>query len=109
MSTINLGVVIGPPIIIPDSRLKLNETLLPIYNILSGSVSEIPAQISGGAYVDVRDVAKVHVWAFENLEKANRERYIAATSYRPLQGVADILRYKYRGTKIAENILVGNL
>jgi nucleoside-diphosphate-sugar epimerase len=101
-------VVIGPPIIIPDSGLKLNETLQPIYNILSGSVSEIPAQIGSGAYVDVRDVAAMHVWAFENPEKANGERYIAATSYGPPQGVADILRYKYRGTKIAEKILVGN-
>ncbi|KFZ19518.1 hypothetical protein V501_00629 [Pseudogymnoascus sp. VKM F-4519 (FW-2642)] len=108
ISTVNPSVVIGPPIIMPDSGSKLNETLLPIYKILSGSVSEMPAQIGGGAYVDVRDVAKVHLWAFENSEKANGERYIAATSYGPPQGVADILRYKYRGTKIAEKIIVGN-
>lgn len=50
----------------------------------------------------------MHLWAFENSEKANGEGYIAATSYGPPQGVADILLYKYRGAKIAENILVGS-
>jgi nucleoside-diphosphate-sugar epimerase len=75
---------------------------------LSGSVSEIPAKIGSGSFVDVRDVAKVHVWAYEHPEKANGERYITTAGYGPPQGVADILRKEYEGTKIAEKILIGN-
>ena len=92
---------------LPASGSQLNMTLLPIYNILSGTAKEIPPKIGSGGYVDVRDVATIHLWAYENPEKANGERYIASAGYGPPQGGADILRKKYEGTKIAEKILVG--
>jgi hypothetical protein len=101
-------VVIGPPIILPSSGSSLNVTLKPVYDILSGAESGIPAKIGSSSYVDVRDVATVHVWVYEHPEQANGERYIAAKSFGPPQGMADILRYEYRGTKFAEKILLGN-
>ena len=83
-------------------------TLKPVYDILSGASSGIPATVGTGSFVDVRDVATVHVWVYEHPDEANGERYIAATSFGPPQGMADILRYEYKGTKFAEKILVGN-
>lgn len=107
VSTVNPSVVIGPPINLPSSGSGLNETLKPIYDILSGAASGIPLKIGSGSFVDVRDVARVHIWVYEHPEVANGERYIAATSFGPPQGIADILRYEYKGTKFAEKILVG--
>lgn len=100
--------MIGPPLVLAASPSELNVTLQPIYNILSGSVTQIPAKIGSGSYVDVRDCATVHAWAFENPEKSNGQRYIAAAGSGPPQGAADILRSHYKGTKIADKILVGN-
>lgn len=100
--------VIGPPLILPSSGSQLNATLQPIYNILSGSVTEIPPKIGSGSYVDVRDVAALHVWAYEHPEKANGERYIACSGFGPPQAAADILHKNYKGTKIADNIPVGS-
>ena len=100
--------VIGPPIVLPSIGADINETLKPVYDILSGSVSEIPAKIGSSAFVDVRDVATIHVWVYEHPEEANGQRYIATMSYGPPQGVADILRYHYKDSKIGEKILIGN-
>ena len=100
--------VIGPPLVLPTSGSKLNATLRPVYGIFSGTATEVPAQIGSGSFVNVRDVATVHVWAYEHPEKANGERYIASAGYGPPQGIADILRKKYKGTKIGEKILAGN-
>lgn len=43
-------------------------------------------------YVDVRDVARLVVFAIDRPDKANNERFIAASSYAPAQAHADILR-----------------
>ncbi|TVY75622.1 putative NADPH-dependent methylglyoxal reductase GRP2, partial [Lachnellula suecica] len=105
MTTINPSVVIGPPIVLASSGSKLNETLAPIYKILSGQ--SISPNVGSASFVDVRDVALEHVWAFENPSKADGQRYIACQGFGPLQAAADILRYQYKGTAIGEKIPVG--
>jgi nucleoside-diphosphate-sugar epimerase len=82
--------------------------MLPLWNILSGTAKEIPPRLGTASSVDVRDVAAVHVWAYENPHKADGERYICLEGYGPPQAVADILRKKYEGTKIGEKIFVGS-
>ena len=57
--------------------------------------------------MDVRDVAFMHLWAFENPSKADGERYIACGGFGPNQAAADILREKYKGTKLGEKITKG--
>lgn len=86
----------------------MNETLKPVYNLLSGKAKNIEANIGSGSFVDVRDVAKMHLWAFENAAKSDGERYIACKGFGPVQAAADILHEKYKDTKIGERIVVGN-
>jgi hypothetical protein len=50
---------------------------------------------AGAGYVDIRDVARLVVFGVAHPEKANNERFIAASTYAPAQGVADILRKAY--------------
>jgi nucleoside-diphosphate-sugar epimerase len=82
--------------------------LAPFFSIFSSTAKTIPPNIGSGSFVDVRDVAYEHVWAYENPSKADGQRYIACEGFGPTQAVADILRYAYKGTPIAEKILVGN-
>ena len=93
--------------VLPASGPELNETLLPVYKLLSGTAREIPQNIGSGSFVDVRDVAAIHIWVYENSEQADGERYIACAGYGPYQAAADILHQKYRGTRTAEKIVVG--
>jgi len=108
VTTVNPTVVIGPPIVLPSSGSKLNETLRPLFEIFSGEARTIGPNIGTGSFVDVRDVAYVHVWAYENADKADGERYIVAQGFGPLQAAADILREAYQGTEIGAKIPLGN-
>ncbi|TVY92008.1 putative NADPH-dependent methylglyoxal reductase [Lachnellula willkommii] len=107
LTTINPSVVIGPPENLASHPSKLNETLAPLFSILSGAATSIPPNIGSGSFVDVRDVVYEHVWAYENAAKADGQRYIACEGFGPAQAIADILRYAYRGTSLAERISVG--
>jgi nucleoside-diphosphate-sugar epimerase len=111
ITTINPSVVIGPPVVLPVSGDKLNETLRPVFNILAGNTggkSIIPPNIGTASFVDVRDVAFLHIWAYENPSKADGERYLATQGFGPLQAAADILRYEYKDRpEILEKIPVG--
>ncbi|TVY13915.1 putative NADPH-dependent methylglyoxal reductase GRP2 [Lachnellula arida] len=107
LTTINPSVVIGPPANLASHPSKLNETLAPLFSIFSGAATSIPPKIGSGSFVDVRDVAYEHVWAYENAAKADGQRYIACEGFGPAQAVADILRYAYRGTSLAAKIPVG--
>ncbi|KAK5076638.1 hypothetical protein LTR64_005884 [Lithohypha guttulata] len=94
-TSINPGVVMGPPVNWPERPEKLNETLLPVWNIYSGKCKEdgkLPMQIGGATYCDVRDVAALHVWALENPDKAGGERYLATNGKAPPQAFADCMR-----------------
>lgn len=104
VSAINPAVVTGPPISFPAQPEQLNETLLPIWRIYAGEVSEIPPQIGGAGYIDVRDVARMHVWAAEHHALSNGNRYLVANGKAPPQAAADLLREKFPD----RDILVGD-
>jgi nucleoside-diphosphate-sugar epimerase len=93
ISTVHPTVTIGPPVQAPSSPSKLNATLLPTYDIFTGG--PIPSSFGSGSFVDVRDVAFVHLWAYEHPDISNGERYIACHGYGPPQAIADILREAY--------------
>ncbi|CAD6443613.1 48775d96-b4dd-4517-ba77-da740819e717 [Sclerotinia trifoliorum] len=111
ISTINPAVVVGPPVYLPKTGDKLNETLRPIWSMLSGNAKTIPDDIGSASWVDVRDVAYMHIWAFEHPEKSNGERYIGCVGIGPWQAHADITRayFKEKGEEqIVKNIPLGN-
>jgi nucleoside-diphosphate-sugar epimerase len=93
------GVVTGPPVTWPESPEELNETLKPVWRIYSGEVSDkegnMPPQIGGASYIDVRDTAALHIFAALNPEKSNGQRYLATNGKAPPQATADILRAKF--------------
>ena len=94
-TSINPGVVMGPPVNWPETPEQLNETLLPVWNIYSGKCKaegKLPMQIGGATWCDVRDVAALHVWVLEHPEEAGGERYLATNGKGPPQAVADVLR-----------------
>jgi len=93
ISTVHPTVTIGPPVQPPSSPSKLNATLIPTYSIFTGS--PVPPPIGSGSFIDVRDVAFVHLWAYEHPSIANGERYIVCHGYGPPQATADILREAY--------------
>ena len=87
--------VIGPPAQLVSDPEKFNETLKPIWTLFSGANKEIPNNIGTGSYVDVRDVAKMHIWAYEHPKEADGERFIANGGFGPNQAAADILKELY--------------
>ena len=103
VAAINPAVVTGPPVSFPASPEQLNETLMPLWKIYSGDKT-IPAQIGGAGYIDVRDVARMHIWAMEHPERSNGERYLLVNGKAPPQAAADLLRQKYPD----RDIVVGN-
>lgn len=90
----NPGVVIGPPVYLPADPTRINLTLQPIWSIFSGTPT-IPNTIGSGSYIDVRDVAALHIWCAEHPADANGQRYILAKGLAPPQAVADLLRRTY--------------
>lgn len=94
VAAINPAVVTGPPISFPATPDKLNETLMPLWRIYSGDKT-MPPPIGGAGYIDVRDVARMHVWAMEHPEQSNGQRYLLSNGKAPPQAAADLLREKY--------------
>ena len=74
---------------------------------MSGNAPTLPPSIGSGSFVDVRDVAFMHLWALEHPSKADGERYIACGGFLPSQAAADILHDKYKGTERAEKTIKG--
>lgn len=111
-SAICPGVVTGPPVNWPDKPEKLNETLSGVWDIWSGKSKEqgkLPAQIGGASYIDVRDVADLHVWCMEHPEESAGERYLMTNGKAPPQGTADVLRdvlFK-DDAKVKQRIILG--
>ena len=110
-TSINPGVVTGPPVTWPESPDKLNETLLPVWNVWSGkskAEGKLPPQIGGATYIDVRDVAALHVWAVENPKSSDGQRYLATNGKAPPQGIADTIRKLYgQDEKVNDRIILG--
>ncbi|ETI23161.1 hypothetical protein G647_04958 [Cladophialophora carrionii CBS 160.54] len=94
VAAINPAVVTGPPVSWPQHPEALNTTLLPIWRIYSGTTPEgtIPPPIGGAGYIDVRDVARMHVWAAEHPAESDGQRYILSNGKAPPQAAADLLR-----------------
>jgi nucleoside-diphosphate-sugar epimerase len=99
MTSIHPAVVMGPAPTFPASPEELAEGLKPLYKVWSGTSKEMPGPIGTSSYVDVRDVAEMHLWAALNPQKANGQRYIASAGYGPAQAFADILRERYPNDK----------
>jgi nucleoside-diphosphate-sugar epimerase len=90
-AAINPVFIYGPPLTVPHSREQVGFTYRHIFDISAGS--QIPEPALGFPwFVDVRDVARLVVFAVENPDKTNGQRYIAAKAYAPPQAVADVLR-----------------
>ncbi|RMZ92608.1 hypothetical protein DV736_g157, partial [Chaetothyriales sp. CBS 134916] len=71
-------------------------TLRPVWEIYAGEVHELPPPIGIASYIDVRDVAALHVWAAVGEPgKADGQRYIATNGKAPPQAIADILRARF--------------
>ncbi|KAL2428939.1 hypothetical protein ABEF95_010399 [Exophiala dermatitidis] len=105
VSAINPAVVTGPPVSWPATPDKLNETLLPIWKIWSSQPgTNMPPQIGGAGYIDVRDVARMHIWAMEHPDQSNGQRYLMVNGKAPPQAAADLLRAKFP----ERDIIVGN-
>jgi len=100
VSAVNPGVVTGPPVVWPAGPEGLNETLKPIWRIYSGEAKEVPPGIGGQSYIDVRDVAALHVWCLEHGDKSDGQRYLAANGKGTMQAAADILRREFPGREI---------
>ena len=101
-AAINPGVVTGPPVLWPESPSSLNLTLKPIWQIYAGEIETLPPQIGGASYVDIRDVAALHVFAALNPDQSNGQRYLATNGKAPPQAIADILRARFPERKILE-------
>lgn len=110
-TSINPAVVTGPPVLWPQHPNQLNETLKPIWTIYSGQAKRdgaLPPQIGGAGYIDVRDVALVHVWAALNPRRAGGERYLVCNGKAPPQAVADVVRRVYGDEKaVRERVFEG--
>jgi nucleoside-diphosphate-sugar epimerase len=100
-SAINPAVVTGPPVSWPATPDKLNITLQPVWNLFAGSKT-LPPQIGGAGYIDVRDTARMHIWAALNPSKSNNQRYLLAAGKAPPQAIADILRTHYPERDVLE-------
>jgi nucleoside-diphosphate-sugar epimerase len=93
MTAINPALVGGPALLFPDNPEDINETIIMIYKVLKGG--PMPPTTGSGTVVDVRDVARIFVFAVQHPEVANNERYLAISSAGNAQAVADILREAY--------------
>jgi nucleoside-diphosphate-sugar epimerase len=90
-------IAFGPPVQLAPTPAELNVSLSLLWKVFSGEMKEIPPAVGTGSFVDVRDVAKVHVWAIENFAQSANQRYLVAASKGPIQAFADILRKSYPG------------
>jgi nucleoside-diphosphate-sugar epimerase len=94
MTAVNPVYVWGPPVLFPENPEDLNITAKVVWTIFSGQEIPPPFGGSNGA-VDVRDVARLILFAVQEKEKADNQRFIAASGVRSEQAVADILREAY--------------
>lgn len=84
----------GPPLVLPQDPANINETVRSVWTILSGQ--DIPPPLGGsGAFVDLRDVGRMMVFAVAHSEEANGQRYICCAGVGSEQAVADILNEHY--------------
>ncbi|KAK7211200.1 hypothetical protein V2G26_018378 [Clonostachys chloroleuca] len=100
MTAVNPVWVAGPPLIMPEDPEKLSDTAIIAYRIMKGE--DVPPVGPGnGTHVDVRDVARIIVFAVENKQVADGERFIAGGNgnFANVQAYRDLLRKHYPGRK----------
>ena len=97
MSTINPSFVFGPQSFGSEIKQSLNTSSEIINSILKLKPNDsIPA--SKGGWVDVRDVAKAHIIAFEN-EDAKIKRILLNSGRFTSQSLVDIINDKFPDLK----------
>lgn len=93
----NPGFVFGPPLQLPETTEQLNETLSYVWMTLSGKAKTMPPEIALGAFIDVRDVARAHIWCFEHPMESDGQRYLLACGQGRPQAMVDILHIIFPG------------
>lgn len=93
MTAINPALVSGPPLLLPEDPEKISETVKPVWDILSGR--PIPPPLVSGHMIDIRDVARMHVYAANHPEATGGKRIILCSAFAPEQAIADILHDTY--------------
>ncbi|KAH7154273.1 hypothetical protein DER46DRAFT_394087 [Fusarium sp. MPI-SDFR-AT-0072] len=96
MTAVNPVWVAGPPLILPEDPEKLSETAIVPYRIMNGE-NMSSAGPGNGTHVDVRDVARLMVFAVDKKEVADGQRYIAGGNgnFANIQAYRDLLRKAY--------------
>ncbi|EED16466.1 NAD dependent epimerase/dehydratase, putative [Talaromyces stipitatus ATCC 10500] len=96
LAAINPVFVWGPPILFPENPEDINSTTMAIWTIFSGQdIPPPPLGRPGGGAVDVRDVARLILFAVQEPEKSSNQRFLAVSGLRVEQAIADILRQEY--------------
>jgi NADPH-dependent methylglyoxal reductase len=85
--------IFGPSVTAPQSLQHLNHSTKVIYELIDGSKDEVPATDFAG-FVDVRDVAAMHISALETPAAAG-ERFIASSGRWNYQTAVDIIRDEF--------------
>lgn len=97
----------GPPLSLPDDPTQLSETAKIVWNVLDGQKVN-PAFEGIWPYVDVRDVARLVVWAVGHPTQSDKERYLAvATEASPLNIAKNLLQLYPRRQKIIQGSCSG--
>lgn len=63
--------------------------------MFSGQTTCVPPAMEINGYVDVRDVAGIHLWCMEHPKRSDGQRYIVSAGLGTPQAAADILRQAY--------------
>ena len=63
--------------------------------MISGEATCVPPAMEINTYVDVRDVAAVHLWCLTHPTQCDGQRYIVSAGLGPPQAAADMLRKAY--------------
>ncbi|KAI3403030.1 GRE2 [Candida oxycetoniae] len=103
LSTVNPTFVFGPQLF--DSEVKENlNTSSEAINVITKLQPEDAIPSFKGGWVDVRDVAKAHLVAFEN-PKAEHQRLLMNSGKFTEQSIVDLVREKFPELK---NVPIGN-
>ena len=93
VTTLLPPLVYGPNENFVNSTSSLNTSSANLYRIFSGSIKEIPPT-TFPAMVDVRDLARAQLLAYES-EKAANQRYLISAMSFDYQQIADIIRKSF--------------
>ena len=81
IATVNPPLIFGPVIHQITSAKALNTSVAAFYAYLQGTKSSSDAQAAAGSYVDVRDVARIHVEALCTPEAGGKRFLVSSSSF----------------------------